>query len=382
MHKRTLILLTLVILGGFLIPTMPVAAASPPQDDGVIIWNEDYTLTTGAELDGDLVVFNGDATLESDSRLQGNAIIWNGSARVDGTVDGDLVVSNGNIWMGEDARVAGDVVCNWNCVARFEARSQVDGDIVKGPTLRGVPFGQWTSRGFRVQIPDPDRKPIWLSGPEQVLRWVLRIVRSIVTVLVVSAIGAVVALIWPKETARVSQTAFQSPGTSLGVGFLTLIAGLTLTVTLAITICLSPAAALIALALGAAGLFGWVAVGARIGEQLLEAVGARETEPVWSAGLGTLIITLITMGLRTAFCLSPLGWLLTGAIGCFGLGAVVVTRFGTIPYTPGRRRKLPASPPPPPPVTEEAPEPPSPPLKQEGAEPPTGNVEDETGKTV
>jgi hypothetical protein len=204
-------------------------------------------------------------------------------------------------------------------------------------------------------------EPFWLSGPEQLLRWILRIIRGLVTILVIAATGGVVALIWPQATAQVGRTAFESPGASLGVGFLTIVAAIALIIALAITICLSPVAALVALLLGAAGLLGWVAIGARVGERLLGALGAGEVAPLWVAGLGTLVITLITVGLTAGFCLAPLGWVLMFVIGCFGLGAVVLTRFGTTEYVPGQRR--------------EADEPPSPPaLPQEPLEP---KVEDE-----
>ena len=55
---------------------------------------------------------------------------------------------------------------------------------------------------------------------------------------------------------------------------------------------------------------------------------------LWAAGLGTLLITLVGVGLSSAFCLAPLGWLVMIILGCLGLGAVVLTRFGTMPYTP------------------------------------------------
>jgi hypothetical protein len=128
---------------------------------------------------------------------------------------------------------------------------------------------------------------------------------------------------------------------------LTIVAATALIVALAITICLSPAAALVALLLGAAGLLGWVAIGARIGERLLGALGAGEVAPLWVAGLGTLVITLITVGLTAGLCLAPLGWVLIFVVGCFGLGAVVLTRFGTMAYVPGQRREAdePLSPP-------------------------------------
>lgn len=336
MKKQTLILLTLLLLGAFLLPGMPVAASTPPPDDGVVIWNEDYVLAAGEELDGDLIVFNGDATLESESRIRGNAVIWNGNAEVNGIIEENLVATNGDVRLGEDALVQGDVVCSWNCDVEQLAGARIGGKIVEGPSLRGIPFADWGETGLRIQVPPPDRQPFWISGAEQLLRWLFRIVRGIVTVLVIAAIGGVVALIWPEATDRVGLTAFRSPGASLGIGALTLLAGITLVTVLAITICLSPAAALIALALGAAALFGWVAIGARVGRRLLKALNTGDVAPLWVASLGTLIITLITMGLSAAFCLAPLGWLLMFIIGCFGLGAVVLTRFGTTPYVPGR----------------------------------------------
>jgi hypothetical protein len=347
MHKRILVWLTAVLLVGLLLPVMPAAAASDPPDDGVVIWNEDYTLAEDEALDGDLLVFNGDVTLESGSRVRGNVIVWNGSADVNGVVEGNLVISSGEIQLAEDAIVQGDVVCSWNCNIERDEGARVDGDIVEGPSLRGLPFAEWGEPGLRIQIPSPETKPFWLSGPEQLLRWILRVVRSLVTILVIAAIGGVVALIWPQETAQVGRTAFKSPGASLGVGSLTIVAAIALIIALAITICLSPAAALVALLLGASGLFGWVAIGARVGERLLGALGAGDVAPLWVAGLGTLVITLITVGLTAGFCLAPLGWVLMFAIGCFGLGAVVLTRFGTATYTPSRRGRAPAPPSPP-----------------------------------
>jgi len=352
MHKRILVWLTVIVLGGLFLPATIVTAASEQPNDGVVIWNEDYTLTEDEELNGDLVVFNGDVALESGSMVRGNVVVWNGNAQVDGTVEGDLVASNGDIQLTESARVQGDVVCTWNCKIERPEGARIDGDIVEGPSLRGLPFIPWGEPRLTVKTPRAGSEPFWVSGPEELLRWMFRTVRRAVTVLVIAAIGGLVALIWPDATAQVGRTVFQSPGTSVGVGFLTLVAAVALILALTITICLSPAAALVALALSAAGLLGWIAIGARIGERLLRAVNAGAVAPMWTAAVGTLIMTLITMGLSMAFCLSPLGWLLTFVIGCFGLGAVVLTRFGTTSYVPGQGRKV-AAPTPPPAALEE-----------------------------
>jgi hypothetical protein len=313
--------------------------------------------------------------LESGSRIAGNIVVWNGNADANGVVEGNLVISNGQIQLGEDARVQGDVICSWNCDIKRATGARVDGDIVEGPSLRGFPFAGWAERGLRIQVPSPEAEPFWVSAPEQLLRWILRIVQSLVTILVIAAIGGVVALIWPKATAQVGRAAFESPGASLGVGFLTLVAAIALIIALAITICLSPAAALVALLLGAAGLFGWAAIGARVGRRLLDALGASEVAPVWVAGLGTLVITLITVGLTAAFCLAPLGWLLIFIIGCFGLGAVVLTRFGTTAYVPGQRRET-EGPPSQPALVEQPHEPTVGDEGVEGEEPQSGEPQD------
>lgn len=343
MVRRILTWMTLALLAGPVLPLPAVTAASELPEDGVVIWNEDYTLGEDQSLDGALIVFNGDAILEPGSRVRGDVVVWNGSADADGTVEGNVVASNGDILLGDGAHVQGDVVCTWNCDIEQDENARVDGDIVKGPFLRGLPFGQLAGPRLWLDMPSSDPDPYWLSGPEHLLRWIFRLVRRVATVLVVAALGGLVALIWPEATDRVGGTVFSSPGASLGVGFLTVLAGLALITALAITICLSPAAVLLTLALSAAGLLGWIAVGARVGRRLLRALNAGEVAPLWSASLGTLIITLVTVGLSTALCLAPLGWLLTLIIGCVGLGAVVLTRFGTVAYVPSSRLRPPAA---------------------------------------
>jgi len=341
MHRRWLIWLIVLLAGGLLLPTTAALAdGGPPGDDGVVIWNEDYTLEEGEWLEGDLVVFNGNATLEAGSRVEGSVVVWSGDAEVDGTIEGDLVVSGGDIHLDDGAVVEGDVVCTWNCDVEQEEGARVDGSVVEGVPLREFRFERW--RDFPIALPSP---PVsWASGTGRALAWMLRVVRSVVGILVVAAVAGLVALIWPNQTTRLGRTVVEAPGPSFGIGLLTAVAAIPLIILLAITICLAPVSALAALALGAAGLFGWIGIGALVGERLLRALKAREIAPLWAAGLGTLLITLVSAGLSVAFCLAPLGWLLVFVLGCLGLGAVVLTRFGTTDYVPyGSTPPLPPS---------------------------------------
>ncbi|MFQ6101729.1 MAG: polymer-forming cytoskeletal protein [Anaerolineae bacterium] len=340
MHRRWLIWLVMLLAAGLLLfPATPALADDgPPDNGGITIWGEDYTLEEGERLDGDLVVFNGDVTLEAGSYAEGSVVIWNGSADVEGIIEGDLVVSGGDINLGEDARVEGDVVCTWNCDLEQEEGARVDGGIIEGIPLGDLRFGRW--RNFPVPVPSPTT--FWISGPERVLGWVFGAIRGVAAILVIAAVAGLVALVWPQQTVQVGQAVVGASWPSFGIGLLTAVAAVMLIVVLLFTICLSPVAVLAALALGAAGLFGWIGIGELVGERLLQALNAHGAVPLWAAGLGTLLITVVSAGLSAALCLAPLGWALIFVLGCLGLGAVVLTRFGTTAYVPSRPTSSPS----------------------------------------
>lgn len=377
MHRQRLIWLILLLTVGLLLfPATPALAdGDPPGDNGAFIWNEDYTLEEGEQLDGDLVVYNGDVTLEAGSGVKGSVIIWNGSADAEGDIEGDLIVSSGDIYLGDSAWVGGDVVCSWNCDLEQQEGARVDGGIVEGVPLPGLRLEN--RGGFPVPVVSPPT--LLVSGPGLVLNWTLRAIRTVVAVLVIAAVAGLVMLIWPQPTTRVGQAVSETPWPSLGIGLLTAAAATALIVALAITLCLSPIAAVVALTLGAASLFGWIGVGALVGERLLRTLNARGIAPLWAAGLGTLLITLIGMGLSGIACLAPLGWLMICALGCMGLGAVVLTRFGTTVYAPstslqpearaGGSGHRPSHPTPATPATDKEPEPSEPQEEAGSSEP-------------
>ena len=332
MYKRWIMWLIALLALGLYFPIAPALAdGSPPGDGGITIWGEDYAVEEDERLDGDLVVFDGDVTLKPGSRVAGSVIVWNGNVEAQGDIKGELVVSGGDIYLGDSAQVGGNVVCSWNCDLDQEDGAQVDGGIIEGVPLGEFPSEHW----YGIPVPVLPSPPTFsISGAGQAVTWALNVIRGVASVLVISAVAGLAALIWPQQVMRVGRTVVESPGASLGIGLLTAFAAVALAIALLVTICLSPIAMLVALALGVAGLFGWIGVGALVGQRLMQALNVRAVAPLWAAGLGTLLITLVTTGLGVLPCLGVLGVLLTLVLGCLGLGAVALTRFGAIAHTP------------------------------------------------
>ncbi len=309
MRRFALLAISLVVVG--LLATAP-ALAAPPDGGGVIVWDGDYTLAAGEQIAGDLVVVNGDVTLAAGSTVQGSVAVWNGQADVQGTVEGSLLVSGGRLHLGETASVGGDVVCSDEC--RLD---RADGAHVGGAvTLEENLAGPWRLGGPLV---------VWRAGLGRMLGWAFHAARFVAGLLVMAVVAGLVALVWPRWTSRVGQVVVAAPWyRTLLLGALTCGAALTVSVVLLLTLCLAPLGLILLLILGAAGLFGWVGVGAVVGRRLLP---QRDSLPL-VAGVGTLFITLAAAAVTALPCLSPLGWVLTLGLWCLGLGAVVLSTVG------------------------------------------------------
>lgn len=311
----------------------PAFAAGPL--DGRVIFGGSFTLEEGEILDGDLVVLGGSVTLEVGSRVGGDVAVMGGSADVAGTVDGDVVVFGGSVDLASSAVVDGELVTFGGSIDRAE------GAIVRGNQVEGFTFGD----GFQF----PSIVRVWANGHgfrwgDWLLRSFFRAFRALMSVVLVAVIGVLVAVFLPQPLERVSQAVLVAPLHSWVVGLLTAILGAVVGVTLIATLCLSPFGGMILLVLLIAGVFGWIALGLIVGLRLLEQLNASNVTPVLSVAVGSTILSLIAAALwiATDCCL---GWPFLALIGSFGLGAVVLTRFGRQEYVP--TTDVPAAPQPP-----------------------------------
>jgi hypothetical protein len=310
---RNRLILTILCLLALLATAQPVHAA-PNQDDEVIL-GDDLTLREGERIDGDLVLFGGNLTMEAGSRVQGSVTLFGGSAEVNGRVDGDLVAMGGDVALNGLARVGGDTVALGGRVRR--APGAQAGDIVEGTVPRDLRFWRWLQFPFALGV---DLRPRSILGST---------LAALFSAIGLTLLGVAVVYFWPNQTTRVGETVVKAPLPSLGVGCWTYPLAASFTIFVLITICLAPFAPVMVLAVVAASLFGWIALGRLFGRWLARATGWRDATPLAATAAGVFVLSVLAAILGAVPCLGAL-IVISGA--SIGLGAVALSRFGTTPF--------------------------------------------------
>jgi cytoskeletal protein CcmA (bactofilin family) len=382
MMKRLMFTLVLgMLLAAVALQPTAVLAAPGPQGDGNVIFGP-YTLAAGDSASGDLTVFGGPVTLKPESNFNGDLTIFGmadvqeaadlngtlvvfGDADVAGNVEGD-VFAMGALVLRETAYVSGDV-------SAAGAITQQDGAVVDGEVSPMSERGFDFDRDFPIEVPGPftgpsvtvRAQPLWVQG-----LWAT--VKAIIGVVVLSLLALVIVSIWPQQTERVERAIEEAALTSFGMGLLVyLVAFIALTILL-ITICLSPFALLGWLVVGVGLLLGWAALGSILGKRILVSIfNQPQPQQVASAVLGTAVLTLVLAMTRVFW---PIHGILMFVLVPLATGAVLLTRFGTMPYsTQGGVLTPPHTPKPPRPAAEPIVPAPLPPSTPPTAAPPAAS---------
>lgn len=266
------------------------------------------TVKSGATVPGDALVFGGNLIVEKGATVNGDVAIFGGNATISGEVRGDVAILGGAVQLASTAVVGGSVRV---VGGGFD---QANGAVVRGSVTHENNFRFSPSFGRVFTVPFAPFNGLASFG--------LGLFRGLITALAMAALGALVVVFLPEPTHRVMATAQASLAPSLGVGCLTLLVAPMLFLLLLITI-IGPVILVIAVA--AAWLFGWIAIGYLAGQRVLEALKVREIAPAFAVVAGVLLLALLGQ-------VPCLGWLVSLLIGTLGVGAVVLTRFGTRPY--------------------------------------------------
>ena len=319
--KLTPVIGLMCVIGLIAFPTTAQAAPDVRKLGDRIVAGGDFTLASGEVLEGNLIIFGGNVTLEEDSQVDGDVAIFGGNLDAAGEIDGDLVSFGGNIDINSNAVIYGSLT-QFGGNVENEPGATVKGEIFSGQNFNFI----WDESGHPFSGSfTPTLQNFGLNYPFMFsLLWLLFVS------LLMAALGIVVMLLFPTPTGRIAHTAVSQVIVSWGLGFLTALVLPFLLILLIITIVLIPITLVGFLGMAIAMFFGWIAIGYEIGNRFNLQMHLHWSPPV-SAGIGTFALTLITFGIVKL--IPCLGWVLPFMVILpLGLGAVLLTRFGTQVY--------------------------------------------------
>jgi hypothetical protein len=268
-----------------------------------------FTLDSGKIIRGDIVGIGTDLTLKPGSLVEGNILLIGSSLEAGGIIKGDLNLFAGNSHLVKSAILNGSINQVFHHVV-IDHDAQVSGEI-NSFSFPGFPTEQISS------IVSTAAK--WFS-PDRWFLW------DFSRTLVLGVLALLTVILLKKPALRVQTQIQTQPVISWGAGIFIALATPILSVILIITICLLPIGLVLFIASGLAFLFGWLAVGIVIGKLVQQWLRTQWSDEM-QAFLGSLLFGLITSVIGWIPCI---GWIFNFMVGCIGLGAVIITRFGTL----------------------------------------------------
>jgi cytoskeletal protein CcmA (bactofilin family) len=269
-------------------------AARSPSFGGTVV------VDAGEVLCGDLMVFGGTVIIHG--QLRGNLLVFGGTISIDGGVSGDITLFGGSVTLLPGAHVHGSIHLYGGQQIRQHG-ALLDG-TVDDHSQHSLFFG-FQGPGFSV--------------------WYLIFMIPL-------------SLLWvrffPVHTTFIRVTVEQHVRRSFLVGLLTcLLAPVALFILFALIIAI-PVALAVLIGLLLAWISGMVAISWSIGEQIMHALTSR---PLGGKSR-YLTVTLGQIALAIFCSLPVVGWFVGLGAGMVGLGAVLLSRFGTRIY--GRPKQL------------------------------------------
>ncbi len=311
MKRSVYLFLIILVLVSLALPSS--TALAKDLRAGKVVFGGSYRLESGQTLNGDLVIFGAAVTLEQDSVVNGSVILFGANLEANGDIKSDVVGLGGLITLSDSATVEGD------CLLLGAHMDQANGAQVEGDVT------DITKAPFSVTLPGEVKIPRSNINifPDVNFVWI------VLKIFLWAALATLVALFAPRATGRVAQASIQQPLVAAGLGLLTVVLAIPVALVLIITIILSPLGLFTLLLLGLCWAFGMISIGMEIGKRFATLVKREWADPV-SAALGTFFLMLVLNG--TNEVIPCIGWMFPAVVGVIGLGAVLMTRFGTQTY--------------------------------------------------
>lgn len=325
---RKLVLAILLV-----VPALVVTGCQSSSDDlGGFRIASSYTLSAGEQRTGDQVILAKTITLEAGSVVEGDLTLLGERITLDGEVRGEAVAVANHLSIGEEAHLTGDLTICVDLLVRSDA-ARIEGQV-----------REECGQGGRASLSNTINSG-WKSWRGSVL---FRTGAAITGSLFFGALSALLTAIVPRPLVRMSESIYRAPFVTGGVGLLTLLAALGLTIVygvsllLILPLVLLPVVILAWLLIGALSVLGWVALAGPFGVALLRRVGLEGQPRMVAAAVGGVALSLLLRAWSVSWFTAWIGLLATTLLGAVGLGAVLLTRVGTRPYP--RRATAPGAP--------------------------------------
>ena len=280
-----------------------------------------YTLESGEVLNGNLFILGGIATIEEGAVVENDVVLLGGTADINGVIRGEVIVLGGLLVLGPSSVVEGDV----NIIGGHVDKNS--GAQVYGEENTGIegPFSITVPGGVRVPIPGGENFPIIRIKTSPVWEGLWVLFRSFL----MAGLAVLAVLFVPRQAERVGGVAVKQAPVSVGVGCLTVFAVPIVLVITAITIIGIPVTIAVAILFILVAIYGAIALGTETGIRLAKLFNSDWAIAV-SAGVGTFLVWLIVEGIN--WIIPCVGGLPMALVVLLGIGAVILTRFGTRDY--------------------------------------------------
>lgn len=344
--KQTFITLTAVLLISLVFTGSGLASdGSTPMFDDEVVFFGTFTLESGERLDGSLIVFGGVVELEEDSTVTEDVLVFGGNVTASGTIGSNLVAIGGVVRLNGTAVVEGDLIAPATVVRRDE-EARIYGQIITEniPQIE-VPEIEQPEMPEPPEVPDITiPEPDFFDRMARAMQPVVSFFSVIARALIFSAVSVLVGLVLTNNTTVVRKTIEEQPALSGGFGILSVgvfVAAIIMLALLSITVILIPLTVslivLLSMAFTLGSVYGLIAVGGELGRRIMVAA-KQDWTPTLQTAIGAFsmafLLGLLSLGLWGFF-----GGLLWTLVGAVGLGAVLLTRFGTQPYMPAAQRE-------------------------------------------
>ncbi len=352
MTLRKAVALILLAAGLLLAAGITLAQGGDAVASPRLVFTEHYVLSAGQTVAESLVVVARTITLEAGSVINGDAALVGQQVTVHGEVHGELAILADEVVLMESAELDGNVrLCSGQIYRarniRLGGAYSVDCQQLGGLLSQVIPLAldpanwHWEADSANTilqtwhwsRLSDlEDLRPAGQLTPAE------RLLINTVLALTAGALASLFTLMIPRRLRRISEAALGAPLAAEGIGLLSLIilgavTGLVvLSLVLLVTFCLVPLVGLAWVVLIVAMVIGWAAISLPVGVWFLDALGVRRINPLLAACLGGVLLTFGIGLLGISVWTMPLYALVAFLLGAWGLGAVVLTRFGGQAY--------------------------------------------------